>query len=114
LSAGAFYGSRGKFDYRVRPEAHGHAPGLERVNHFAHTPLLIDVNHIDGEPHEEGMDGFTGNDPQARAFGQTGMFEKAGAPLGAGVRLFDGIAQLGISGGIADDKFQSEVITSYK
>ena len=74
--------------------------------HLAHLPLLVEVDQVDRKLHEERMDRFAGNDPQAFAGLQPLMLQQADPPLLAGIRNIDGLTQNGVAGLVPHQYFQ--------
>ena len=47
-----------------------------------HTPVFRDESHVDGEAHEEGVDGVAGGDDERAAFSHKVVLEQASSPAG--------------------------------
>ena len=61
----------------MREEAGRKTPGADMASDFLHFFAAVNVNEIDGEFHEEGMDGATGHNPESSSGGETGTPEQA-------------------------------------
>jgi hypothetical protein len=72
--------------------------------------IPIQVDQVDGEPHEEAVHRFTGDDPQALAGVQTIVFEQSCTALFAGVGEFGRIGQNGVASLVTHDDFHELLI----
>ena len=72
------------------------------MSHLANPEALIQVDEVDGEFHEKGVDRFARNNPQTFARGQALVVEQPDPPFGAGVGLFGAVGQQRLAGLIAD------------
>ena len=70
--------------------------------HLADALLLIEVNKVDGELHEEGVDRFTRRNPKAFASAELGLFQQARAALGAAIGYVCRGSECGVAGLVAD------------
>jgi PAP2 superfamily len=52
-------GPSGKLEHGVRGETGGEPPGTDCAAHFSDDVLAVQIDQINGKPHEEGVDGFT-------------------------------------------------------
>ncbi len=70
---------------------------------LAHSLLLVEINEVDRELHEEGMNGFAGYDPQTLPRLQPLVFEQSDAALGAGIGGVRRVGKHGVAGEIANE-----------
>ena len=56
--------ARRQFNDGMRRKARRKAPGSYRVPDFFYLFIAVDVDQIDRELHEKGVDGLAGDDPQ--------------------------------------------------
>ena len=56
-------GAGGEFENGMRREAGGQSPGRNGFPRLFHAVLSIKIDQVDGELHEEGVDGLAWDDP---------------------------------------------------
>ena len=76
----------------MRSQADRHTPWCDIRNNLAHHVLLIDVNEVDRELHEESVDAFAGNDPETFSGAELFVFQEADRSLLTGLGFVNGIA----------------------
>lgn len=64
------YGARRQFQHGVSGEAAGDSPGRNAVPDLFYSVLSVEIDKVDGKLHEEGVDGFAGNNPHPFSLGQ--------------------------------------------
>jgi len=94
--------SRGEFKKWSARKGRQKAAREERFRVPADSVVAIDVNEIDGELHEEGMNGFAGNDPEASAGFEAHSAEKAPVALRPAVCDFERSRERCAAGAIQD------------
>ena len=104
VDAGRLYDRQ--FQNGVRGQTRGKPPRRDGLARLADLLFLVDINQIDGELHEEGMDRFARLDPQPFPGRKTGMLEQAGTPFLTRVRNIHSLAENGIAGQVAHGYFQ--------
>ena len=67
----------------------------------------VEVQHIDGEFHEEAVHGFAGRDPQPVARFEAFVLQQSSTALGTGIGDFGRIGQHDVASNIADVDFQT-------
>ena len=90
----------------MRGETGRQPPWGNGVPHLANFPMLVEVDEVDRELHEERMDRFTRHDPQTGAGVQPCVLEQPDTALLTGVRDFHGFAKDGVAGLIPHQDFQ--------
>ena len=93
----------------MRCQAEGKPPGTHCVPYLADALLLIQVDQIDRKPHEEGVDGFAGDDPESVAGVELLVTEESDVALGAGIGYGSGAGEDGIPREVADEDFRRAV-----
>jgi hypothetical protein len=78
----------------VRPETRGYTTRTDVLAGLYDALTAIQVNQINRKLHAEGMDSFTGYDPQSLPRGKAGPTQQTLPPPGSPVGGFDGIADL--------------------
>ena len=91
-------GSYREFDDRMRRQAEGHSPRDYVRDGFADYLFFVDVDKIEREFHEEGVDAFAGDDPQAFTCSQFGVFQETRRALLAGIGYVYVVAEDGAAG----------------
>ena len=91
----------------MRGEATGDPPGPHLRPDFFDPVLAVQVQHIDGEFHEEAVHGFAGRNPQPVARSKTCVFQQSSTALRAGISDFSRIRQHDVTSDIADVNFQT-------
>ena len=71
-----------------------------------HLALLIQVDQVDRELHEERVDRFAGHNPQSRAGLQAGMLQQSDPAFLTGVGNFNGFTQRGVASQIPYEYLQ--------
>ena len=102
LRLGSADRSRGEFKNGVRGKADRKPPGRNAFAYLADSVVAIDVNEIDGELHEEGMNGLAGDDPEASAGFEAHSAEKAPVALRPAVCDFERSRERCAAGAIQD------------
>src|SRR5260370_26327463 len=107
LSGCARDGAGRKLKDRVWREASRNPARKHLLAHFLDLLLAVQVEDVNGKFHAETVNSLAGNNPQAVARLEAGMFQQAGAPLGAAVGNFGGVSQYGVPGDVANVDFQA-------
>jgi D-arabinose 5-phosphate isomerase GutQ len=77
------------------------------VADLLHLFVLVHVNQIDGELHEEAVHRLAGHNPQAFALAQAFVLQKTGAALLAGVGQVGVAGQSSVTRLVANNDFQA-------
>lgn len=78
-----------QFDDGVGGKAGRESPGADIDADLSDLFMLVNIKEVERELHEEGMDGFTGHDPQAAAGRKAGSAKKPLITGGGGFRYLD-------------------------
>jgi hypothetical protein len=106
LRAGFGEVSRGQFQHGVRAQAEGDTPADHVGADLQHFALLAEEHNVDGELHEESVDAFARDDPQAFAGSESCVLEETRAAGGAGVGNIGAIRQGGSTSEVGDAQFR--------
>jgi hypothetical protein len=69
--------------------------------------LTVQIKHVDGELHEEAVNGFTWHDPKAITWLELSVLQQTGSPLCACVSALGAIGQHDVTSHIANADFQT-------
>jgi len=94
-----------QLEYAPPAQTQGDSPGSHPGDGFDDLLVAIEEQHVDVEAHEESMNAFARDDPEAFAFAQAGSFQQPGTTGFAGVCFFDRVAQRTILGPINNAYF---------
>jgi serine/threonine protein kinase len=86
----------------------GQAPRRHTMPHFPDFLLFVEVHQVYRKLHEEGVDRFAGDNPQAFAGVQPLVLEQAGPPFFAGIRHIRSFGENGTAGMIPHQYFHFE------
>ena len=86
----------------MRKKAGRETPGANTTSDFLHFFAAIDVHEVDGEFHEEGMDGATGHNPESSSGGEAGTPEQALVASGGGIGDFQTGHEFGAASEVLD------------
>jgi hypothetical protein len=91
----------GELDHGVGTQRSGDPSGANGVANLHHAAIAIEVNEVEGEPHEEGVNGFARDNPEALAGRKHGAAEESLVASGGGIGDFNAAPDLGLLGGVA-------------
>lgn len=96
--AGPPHRAGGQFEHRMGAQAKGDAPGGQVFADLQDSMGTAHEDHVNGEFHAEGVDGFARSDPESLAVGQVVTAEQAGTALAAGGGDLGALGEDGVPG----------------